>query len=337
MLSITISILLLKNVKENRKIFISKNLLKVPKKYFSSKDKTILIDTIESIQELPGNIGLIIGIKSKFPIYLEKNIFENSNDYNEFKMLLIDRINDLNKNPLLQTVSQLASRQGSGFDKYTGGISVFLVVFYLLLILSNDDYLYKSIIAGGNVKGLFESRELYRIYSSTILHGNVLHLVINLFGLAVIGRALEKLIGGIRFLNIYLISGFIGVLVSNILSPFELSIGASGCIYGLMGAYLYIRFKFPDYLPPGIKMAPDWYLLYLIVLEIILSIYINKIDYYAHFGGVLSGFCYAWLMPKGLHFNMINQSTKVERLLLVLFLALYIINLIYFIKIILTS
>jgi membrane associated rhomboid family serine protease len=85
---------------------------------------------------------------------------------------------------------------------------------------------------------------LYTLVTSMFLHGGWLHLGGNMLFLWVFGRNVEDLIGGGRYLGFYLLCGLAAAVVQVIASPFSRvpTIGASGAIAGVMGAYL---IKFP--------------------------------------------------------------------------------------------
>jgi membrane associated rhomboid family serine protease len=83
----------------------------------------------------------------------------------------------------------------------------------------------------------------WRFVSSIFLHGGLAHLVLNLFALLMFGSILEKLVGGRRFLTIFFVTGIFANLVS---SPFySSSLGASGAIFGVIGALIFVRPMMP--------------------------------------------------------------------------------------------
>jgi membrane associated rhomboid family serine protease len=83
--------------------------------------------------------------------------------------------------------------------------------------------------------------EPWRFVSSIFLHGDITHLLFNLFALLLFGFILEKLIGQSKFLAVFFASGIIASLVS--VNFYPASLGASGAIYGLIGAITLIRPK----------------------------------------------------------------------------------------------
>lgn len=86
--------------------------------------------------------------------------------------------------------------------------------------------------------------QISSLFTSMFLHGGWMHLIGNMLFLWVFGRNLEDLIGGGKFLLFYLICGLIAAVVHVIFNPYSRmpTIGASGAIAGVMGAYL---IKFP--------------------------------------------------------------------------------------------
>ena len=79
----------------------------------------------------------------------------------------------------------------------------------------------------------------YRFVSAIFLHGSVLHLFYNLFALILFGLILEKLIGSNKFLAVFFASGIIANLIS--VNFYSSSLGASGAIFGIIGALAFIR------------------------------------------------------------------------------------------------
>ncbi|MCK7487606.1 MAG: rhomboid family intramembrane serine protease [Bacillus subtilis] len=86
--------------------------------------------------------------------------------------------------------------------------------------------------------------EYWRLITSMFLHGGLLHIVSNLFVLYILGTALERTVGPLRYLALYTLSGLGGGLAVLYLGAQNtVTIGASGAIYGIIGALLYITFQ----------------------------------------------------------------------------------------------
>ena len=95
------------------------------------------------------------------------------------------------------------------------------------LAVSGDGGLFGPAVADG---------EWYRIVTSGFLHYNALHIGFNMFALYQLGQLMEPFLGRLRFVLVYfvaMLSGSLGVLL---ISPDKLTVGASGAVFGLMGA-----------------------------------------------------------------------------------------------------
>jgi membrane associated rhomboid family serine protease len=90
--------------------------------------------------------------------------------------------------------------------------------------------------------GIGAPLEPWRMITSVFMHGSVLHLLFNMYALFIFGQGLEHTLGRARYLILYLLSGLGGsVAVDLIASPYQGVVGASGAIFGLMGAYFIIQ------------------------------------------------------------------------------------------------
>lgn len=81
--------------------------------------------------------------------------------------------------------------------------------------------------------------QLWRFLTAIFLHGDISHLLYNLFALALFGSILETLIGGRRFLITFLITGVLANIIS--INFYPSSLGASGAIFGVIGALIVVR------------------------------------------------------------------------------------------------
>ena len=107
----------------------------------------------------------------------------------------------------------------------------------------------------------------------------------NMYALYVIGTQVENFMGRFKFLVIYLISGLSGALFSIIFNHNAASIGASGAIFGLMGALVYFGYHYRVYLGNVVKSQ----IIPLIVLNLLLGFMSSGIDNFAHIGGLIGG------------------------------------------------
>ena len=157
------------------------------------------------------------------------------------------------------------------------------VIFYLVPILLGQ---YQNIINDYCIHGpSIRAGQYYRLLTGTILHGGFFHLLFNCYALYVIGSQIENFLGKIKYLIIYIFSALIGALFSMTFNASAASIGASGAIFGLMGALVYFGYYYRVYLGNVVKSQ----ILPLIALNLGLGFIMSGVDNFAHIGGLIGG------------------------------------------------
>jgi len=134
----------------------------------------------------------------------------------------------------------------------------------------------------GHVVGVAVSPwQSYRLLTAVFLHQQALHIAMNMISLWWIGPPLERMLGRLRYLAVFLVSGIAGCALSFLLaSPNQESLGASGAIFGLLGASVVL------YRRRGFALGP---LVALIVFNLVLTFSVSGIDWRAHVGGLVAG------------------------------------------------
>lgn len=170
-------------------------------------------------------------------------------------------------------------------------ILINVIVFALMYILGNGSTDTKTLVDFGGLvpgflNGKYGSYEFYRLVSSIFLHNGILHLLCNMYALYVLGPQLESFFGKVKFLIIYLLSGVAGNLLSLLfMADNVVSVGASGAIFGLMGALLYFGYHYRVYLGTVIKSQ----IIPILVINLIIGFLISGINNFAHIGGLVGG------------------------------------------------
>jgi membrane associated rhomboid family serine protease len=121
----------------------------------------------------------------------------------------------------------------------------------------------------------------WRLLTAAFLHGSILHIAFNMFVLYVVGGAVESFMGPVRYLALYLVSGLAGSAGALVVNPTEVTVGASGAIYGIFGALLIIEYSQTGSLA-GQAMT-------LIAINLALSFTIPGISWGGHIGGLIGG------------------------------------------------
>jgi membrane associated rhomboid family serine protease len=128
--------------------------------------------------------------------------------------------------------------------------------------------------------------EAYRIFTVALLHGSLMHLLFNMYALYIFGPRLEQQIGGSAFASLYLAASGAGGLISAAFGDFGFSVGASGAIFGLFGAWMFVAWRM-RHSPGGRSMFNQ--LGFLMAINVALPFLDRNIDWLGHFGGFLAG------------------------------------------------
>ncbi|MEK3794518.1 rhomboid family intramembrane serine protease [Paenibacillus sp. FSL R7-0204] len=165
-----------------------------------------------------------------------------------------------------------------------------VVMFIVLSLNGGSTNLYTLVKYGATVNVGPEKDELWRYAAAMFLHNGFAHLFFNSFSLLVFAPPLERLMGWWRYALLYLGGGFIanllGVVSHGTVEIGIVSVGASGAIYAVYGAFLYIALFQRAMMDEGSRKT----LYGLLVMGIIMSFATPYINYMAHIGGLIAGF-----------------------------------------------
>ena len=126
--------------------------------------------------------------------------------------------------------------------------------------------------------------EYYRLVTSMFLHGGIMHLLFNMYALYILGDFIEKVYGAKKYLAIYFVSGIVASIFSLYFSP-VMGVGASGAIFGLLGAALVFAYNEKD----RIGKALVTNIIVIILLNVFIGLSMSNIDISARFGGFIAG------------------------------------------------
>jgi rhomboid protease GluP len=156
-------------------------------------------------------------------------------------------------------------------------LSISLIVVYFAQFLLGDVLIANFALFAPSVT----NGKWWLLITAGFLHGSIIHLLFNVYILWVLGSQLESIVGNIKFVIIYFISLLSGSLASFWFSPFgSYSIGASGAIFGLMGAMLVV---------------------------VVIGFVLSGIDWRAHLGGLAAGAFITWVLINATSLKEKNQ------------------------------
>lgn len=254
-------------------------------------------------------------LTKSFPDIVEKTK-KKDNDI-EYIMKVSDNINRTNENK-----SRMAEKLFS-FKKPTATYSLILIcilVFILMYILGNgSEDTYTLLKFGANLDVLTKNGQYYRLFTSMFLHIGIIHLLCNMYSLYIIGREVEIVFTKKKYLIIYLLSGIAGSILSLAFNHNTVCAGASGAIFGLLGALLYFGYYYRAYLGASVTRS----ILPVVIINLIIGFASTGIDNAAHIGGLVGGILIAMAV------GVPDKSNKVSRINGIILSIIYFIFIIY--------
>jgi membrane associated rhomboid family serine protease len=174
-------------------------------------------------------------------------------------------------------------------------LSTSLIVVYVAQFLLGDVLIANFALFAPSVA----NGQWWLLISAGFLHGSIFHLLFNTYILWVIGSQLESIVGKINFVIIYFVSLLGGSFASYLFSPFgSYSIGASGAIFGLMGAMLVVGRK---------RNLDISQITTLVAINVVIGFVLSGIDWRAHLGGLAAGAFITWVLLNATSLKEKNQ------------------------------
>lgn len=236
-----------------------------------TKEKHMDLCTITSVEELENGES----ISSLFP-EIKYDHIDASDDMDFF----INVTHDIN-----ETTEKKNKLYEKTFKKKRIVVTYALIIINIIIYFLQMSGIINSDMFAMN-SDTFTSGNWWVIITSAFLHANILHLACNMYSLYIIGTQLETVMGKIKFLVVYFSSAIIGALLSGVVNGSSVtSVGASGAIFGLMGALLYFGYHYRLYLGNVIisQLVP------VILLNLFIGFTNPLIDNWAHIGGLVGG------------------------------------------------
>lgn len=175
---------------------------------------------------------------------------------------------------------------------WTGRIIVLNTIIFLMMSWQSGSFVMPTtdvlLRFGAKDPVLLTQGEYWRFLSPVFVHIGLLHYVFNTWALYVIAYQIEYLLGARWFLAIYLVSGVFGNIASSVFSQ-SLSAGASGAVFGLLGAGLLVERTIYRRAAKRWEKKQIGAYTTMVVANLILGMMIPQIDNAAHIGGLIAG------------------------------------------------
>ena len=234
---------------------------------------SVSIQTVKDIMNAP-SLGMFEGMEDK--LKMDEKGFD----------LIIDVTNDINQKTEKENKIYESIFKEKKIVVTTALIFINVVVFFVTCVLSNMKLTTGALVSFGALfTPLVKMGEIWRLVTTGFLHANIFHLLFNMYSLYLIGTQVENFIGKWKFLTLYLISLLSASLMSGVINSYTVSVGASGAIFGLLGALVYFGYQYRVYLGSILKNQ----IIPLIVLNLLLGFLQSGIDNAAHIGGLIGG------------------------------------------------
>ncbi|MCA0754656.1 rhomboid family intramembrane serine protease [Paenibacillus sp. N4] len=143
--------------------------------------------------------------------------------------------------------------------------------------------------AGHDPYGMIEP---WRYLTAMFMHAGLEHLLYNMFALLIFAPPLERLLGSVRYAFFYVLCGIAGNVMSALANTIEsdsgihIGVGASGAIYGVYGAFLFLSLLRKAQLDESSRKT----VYTILIFGVIYSLLVPRVDLWAHVGGALGGF-----------------------------------------------
>ena len=278
------------------KFKLSKIVKQVKRKTLSFKVKVLSIYTDIEDEKILNNDDVLITkekdinnpkLVSAFPDIVEKT--NRKEDGLEYFIKVTDNINK--KNEKRNKIAEKIFSYKQPIVTYI--IMAICIILFILMELSGGSTNSQTLLKyGANLDVLVKNGEYYRLFTCIFLHIGIMHLLCNMYSLYIIGREVENLFGKIKYIIIFILSGIFGSIMSLAFTHNTISAGASGAIFGLLGALLYFGMHYRTYLGEAIKES----IIPIIVVNLIIGFFAEGIDLAAHIGGLVGGVLVAMMV-----------------------------------------
>ena len=141
--------------------------------------------------------------------------------------------------------------------------------------------------------------EWYRLFTVTLLHGSLIHILFNMYALSILGPSLEMRLGRLRFAGLFLSTAAAGSAFAVILgSPTDIGVGASGAVFGMFGVWAATAYSQRSTVRGRAMLSNIWLNL---AINAAIPLFVPQVSWQAHLGGFLAGLMFGavWINTPG--------------------------------------
>ena len=294
---------------DNFKVYRLSKQIKLKTFSFKMKVMSLYLDLNDDVDTIQTKYNYQVRVKNENSLKKNEIIKSSFNDmpqklkFTEQGALLYEKIN---KDILLKNIKENEKLNDLFSPKKPIVTYILVGIITLMMILmslfgngSTDTktlYLFGALVKDGSP---------IRILTSIFLHAGLIHYLMNAYALILLGKQVENFYGHLKTLIIFIFSGVVGNLLSLILmADNAISVGASGAIFGLMGALLYFAINQRTYMAEALKKE----ILPVIIINLLLGFMVTGINMYAHIGGLIGG------MLAAIFVGIKYKTTKFEKI-----------------------
>lgn len=181
-------------------------------------------------------------------------------------------------------------------SKVTFVILCIMIIYFIFMTLMGGTTDIETLVKYGALYPPFILRfnQYYRFITSIFIHIGIMHIFFNGYALYVFGPQIERLMGPKKYLLFFLLTGIGGNLATFFFNFVSLSAGASGSLFGLFGAFLYLIHRHGDMVTPQGRKS----ILQLLGINLILTFAVPNISATAHIGGLVMGYFLSYIFIK---------------------------------------
>ena len=139
-----------------------------------------------------------------------------------------------------------------------------------------------------------EYNQYYRFVTAIFIHIGIAHIAFNGYALYIFGTQVERLMGSFKYVLFFLLTGIGGNIITYIFAFDSISAGASGSLFGIFGAFLYLIQYHKEMISPEGRRS----ILSLLGINLVFTLLVPNISITAHFGGLIIGYLISYIFIK---------------------------------------